>query len=128
MNEAPRYNKVLIADDDPVTQIIFAHRLRRLGYRVQVAQDGREVLELLERHRYGIILLDIIMPGLNGIETCRKIFEGVTPDDRPIIIGFSSSAANEEKALQSGMVAFFEKDYMVKNLDDILQATLTAML
>lgn len=127
MSETSRFNKVLVADDDPVSQVIIAHRLRKLGYRVHVTPSGVEVLDLLERHRYHVVMLDIEMPGLNGIETCRKVIEGVDPDDRPIIIGFSAAKGYEEQALESGMVSFFDKSYLIKNIDQILHTTFTAI-
>src|SRR5690606_29463070 len=65
--------KVLLADDDPDTLDITAYALRREGFIVSVASDGREALRMWESNPPDIILLDVRMPKLNGFELLRTI-------------------------------------------------------
>lgn len=64
---------ILIVEDDNVILRILELELKYEGYTFDVAQDGREGLELFEKNNYNIILLDIMLPSINGLELCRKI-------------------------------------------------------
>ena len=65
--------KVLIVDDDVDTLDITAYALRREGYTVVTAVDGRQALQRWESEKPDLVILDIVLPKLNGLETCRKI-------------------------------------------------------
>jgi DNA-binding response OmpR family regulator len=65
--------KILIADDDPITLEALAECLRGEGYEPLTAADGRAALELWEAHRPDLLCLDIMMPGVDGYDVCRKI-------------------------------------------------------
>jgi signal transduction histidine kinase len=85
--------RILVVDDDPVTRRSLAALLERQHYQVQTAASGPEALAMLDRQRPHLALLDILMPGLSGVETCRQIrampgWEGLpviflTADERP---------------------------------------------
>lgn len=64
---------VLIAEDEPLMQDILADYLQFEGYETLIASNGMEVLELLQNHRVDLILLDVMMPGLDGFSVCRAI-------------------------------------------------------
>lgn len=64
---------ILIADDNPAILKILEEYGKKEGYRVLTAQNGREALALFEKQDISVILLDIMMPGLNGVELCRRI-------------------------------------------------------
>jgi CheY-like chemotaxis protein len=74
MNEpAGASGTVLIADDDPMTRALVRGSLEQLGYKVEEAADGAETLEALSQYKPDILLLDIKMPGMDGIETLKKL-------------------------------------------------------
>ena len=64
---------ILIVEDDNVILRILELELKYEGYTFDVAQDGRKGLDLFEENNYSIIILDIMLPGINGLELCRKI-------------------------------------------------------
>ncbi|MEF3306378.1 response regulator transcription factor [Paenibacillus sp. GYB003] len=66
---------VLVADDDPDIRDVVGIYLRGEGFRVVEAEDGRRVLELLESEPVDLVILDVMMPGMDGIRTCFKIRE-----------------------------------------------------
>ena len=74
---APTYEAVkpavLVVEDDPKTAELIRLYLHREGYPVVVSHDGREGLELARRHRVGIALLDIMLPGMDGLDVCRAL-------------------------------------------------------
>ena len=77
---------ILITDDDPTFLLILRQFLERLDYRVIEAQDGAEAVKVFERELPDLILLDGMMPGMDGIGTCAKLKENPKAKDIPVII------------------------------------------
>jgi CheY-like chemotaxis protein/HPt (histidine-containing phosphotransfer) domain-containing protein len=106
--------KILIADDAMVNQKVVTNQLKYLGYNdVTCVMNGVEVLQALEKHNYDVILMDCIMPELDGYQTSQMIRQR-TNGDKPIIIAMTANALGEErqKCLAVGM-----NDYLVKPLE-----------
>jgi CheY-like chemotaxis protein len=68
----PAHPQVLLVDDDEVNLLLTGEELKRLGFRVQQASGGLEALELLRSQNYDLVVLDGMMPGIDGFETCRR--------------------------------------------------------
>lgn len=66
---------ILVADDDQTQLILTKHTLENEGYNVSIAENGVEALEILEKNRLDIVLLDVLMPLMDGFDTCRKLRE-----------------------------------------------------
>lgn len=88
-------NSLLVVDDDPLIRNLVREFLTLRGYRVRVAQDGKEALALVERERPHLIILDLGMPGMNGIEVLRAL---KARDFKGGVITLTSS--QDEHALQ----------------------------
>lgn len=67
------HNKILIVDDDPNIREVLAVLLSSEGYRVSTAEDGPEALKLQESEKPNLVILDIMMPGMDGVEVCARI-------------------------------------------------------
>ena len=65
--------RVLIADDDALSQLLTLRMLERRGYAVSVVGNGREAVTALERERFDVVLMDIVMPDMDGYETTKEI-------------------------------------------------------
>jgi len=109
--------KILIADDEPniVTSLEFL--MRKCDYEVVVARDGDEALQLIERLRPDLVLLDVMMPRKNGFEVCRRIREN--PALRPIRIVMLSARGRDveiDKGLALGADAYVTKPFSTKEL------------
>jgi predicted signal transduction protein with EAL and GGDEF domain/DNA-binding response OmpR family regulator len=78
--------RVLVADDEPVAQLIASSALEAGGYEVVVAADGHEALRLFEETRPDCVILDVVMPGLDGLETCRRLRATPGGADMPVLI------------------------------------------
>ncbi len=65
--------RILLVDDEQAVQTLLAYPLRKDGYEVVSAADGREALERFEDEKFDLVVLDIMMPKLNGIEVCRRL-------------------------------------------------------
>ena len=104
---------LLVVDDDEMNRDMLSQRLRRKGYDVVVAPDGRCALQLIQDHRFDLILLDVMMPGLNGMEVLKKLRETHAALDLPIIMATARGESEEiVKALGLGA-----NDYVTKPLD-----------
>lgn len=108
---------VLIVDDQPVTLKLLLAFLERCGFTVLVATGGEEALVLIEETRPDIILLDIMMPVLDGYETCRLLKDNAATADIPVI--FVTALANLEdkvKGFDVGAVDYVTKPFQLEEV------------
>jgi PAS domain S-box-containing protein len=118
--------KRLLAVDDSVTYLTeLGSQLRREGYDVVLAESGEEALELLAVQPVDCILLDLIMPGMSGQDTCRRIKQSTELRDIPLVM---LTGRDDRDAMIEGINAGAD-DYIAKSADfDILKARLRAQL
>jgi DNA-binding response OmpR family regulator len=76
--------RVLVVDDDPTVSDVVRRYLERAGYEVVLAADGAAALDGYARHRPALVILDLMLPGIDGLEVCRRLRAG--PDATPIIM------------------------------------------
>lgn len=118
--------RVLLAEDEPVSQQAAAMLLRRAGHKVTVAGDGRAALAAAARERYDLVLMDMQMPGMDGVEATRRI--RALPDGAgnaapgPRIIALTASALPDaaERCRAAGADAVLEKPLRLSALDALL--------
>ncbi len=114
--------KILLAEDNVVNQKLAIRILDRMGYRVDVAANGLEVLDALERQRYELILMDVQMPELDGLETTR-ILRGMPAYANLPIIAMTALAmpGDRERCLAAGANAYISKPVRLKDLVEQIQ-------
>ncbi len=113
--------RILLAEDNHVNQRVAVRMLERLGYRAEVAASGREVLQALERQPFDLVLMDVQMPEMDGLETTRRI-RARWGDAGPRIVAMTANAmqGDRDRCLAAGM-----DDYITKPLR---RADLAAMI
>jgi len=117
--------KVLVADDNESDRMILSSIISKQGYEVLVASNGKEALSLFERERPQIVLLDAIMPEMDGMETARSIKRSAGDDFIPVLFLTSLQDANSlAECLDAGGDDFLSKPYS----QIILKAKLNAFL
>ncbi|PYP89293.1 MAG: hypothetical protein DMF61_03500 [Blastocatellia bacterium AA13] len=113
---------ILMAEDSAINQLVALKQLERLGYRADVAGNGLEVLEALERRRYDVVLMDVQMPDMDGLEATRRICAKWTRENRPRIIAMTANAiqGDREECLAAGMDDYVSKPVRVGDLVEAL--------
>jgi PAS domain S-box-containing protein len=122
-DQAPAGLEILIAEDNAVNQRLALLMLDRLGYRADVVSNGAEALEALERRRYDVVLMDVQMPEVDGLEATRRIHERWALS-RPRIIAVTAGAMSEERdrCLAAGMDDYLSKPIRIEELSAALGA------
>lgn len=101
--------KILVVDDEPINLQVLRQILQG-DYRLLFARDGEKALQLAADERPHLILLDVMMPGLNGLETCRRLKSGTTTRAIPVIFVTALSEASDESAgFDAGAVDYITK-------------------
>jgi PAS domain S-box-containing protein len=108
---SPQDLRILLAEDNVVNQKVATHLLARMGYGVTIANNGVEVLQMLQQTTYDVILMDVQMPELDGLETTRLIGEQWPPEARPYIIAMTAHAltGDAERCKAAGMNDYVSK-------------------
>ncbi|HXN20803.1 MAG TPA: response regulator [Candidatus Binatus sp.] len=124
--DAQRPLRILVAEDNPVNQQLALHLLERRGHSAVVAENGREALSAMDQHKFDLVLMDVQMPEMGGLEATRAIRENekVTGQHVPIIaMTAHAMQGDRERCLEAGM-----DGYLSKPLDPkVFQQTVESM-
>lgn len=118
---------ILVVEDNLVNQKVLATLLRKRGYEVDVANDGAQAVQRAAEKEYGLILMDLQMPVLDGYEAARLI-RSLTHPSRPPIIAVTAYTMNGEKrhCLEAGMNGYLAKPVDSDQLFDCVERCLRA--
>ena len=118
--------KILVVDDEPDILKVTSIRLKKLGYNVLTAADGKEALDTMRSENPDLVLLDLVMPIMNGAEVCEQIKNDKTLKHTPIIL-FTASGSSDmtaEKIKKIGadgyIVKPFEPEELMGKIEGIL--------
>ena len=115
--------RLLLVEDNPVNQKVAVRLLERLGYSPDLACNGREAVEQALTERYDVILMDIQMPEMDGLEATRAIRERRPADEQPLIVALTANAmkGDRERYLQAGMDAYLSKPIRRDELATVME-------
>jgi PAS domain S-box-containing protein len=111
--------RLLLAEDNVINQKVATRILSQMGYRPDVVHNGVEVLEALERQKYDVILMDIQMPDMDGLEATRCIRKKFTGARRPWIIAMTANAMDSDRknCFDAGMDGYLSKPVRIEALE-----------
>ncbi|MCB9717426.1 MAG: response regulator [Myxococcales bacterium] len=114
--------RILLAEDNSVNQKVAIAMLKRLGYRIDVASNGQEVLEALRRQPYDLVLMDVQMPEMDGMEATGRIRRDFPQSQQPFVVAVTAAATrmDRERCLAAGMDDHLAKPFQLKALIDVL--------
>lgn len=113
--------KILVAEDDEMNQQMAVMLLKRLGYEAECAGNGKEVLEIVSEEKYDVILMDVQMPEMDGLEATRMI--RLCLNEQPVIIAMTANAMDGDRdaCLKAGMEDYLSKPVNVEELMQMLE-------
>ena len=118
------YPTVLVAEDSFDTRIMLKKAFEMKGYRVFEAEDGKQALEMAKRHRPSLMVIDLNMPVLDGLETIRHVRQFETNGERTPIVAITAFDyyGMEEAALETGCNKYLAKPLDLAELDRALKS------
>jgi signal transduction histidine kinase/DNA-binding response OmpR family regulator len=121
--------RILLAEDNVVNQKLALRLLGQMGYRADLASNGIEAIECVERQPYDLVLMDVQMPEMDGLEATRRIVARPAPANRPRIVAMTANAmqGDREECLAAGMDDYLTKPIRVDALVDALLKTHAGM-
>jgi len=114
--------RILLAEDNVVNQKLALRLLSQMGYRADVASNGIEAIESIERQPYDVVLMDVQMPEMDGLEASRRITAKFMPRERPRIVAMTANAmqGDRDECLAAGMDDYVTKPIRVDALVEAL--------
>jgi PAS domain S-box-containing protein len=115
--------KILVAEDNVINQKVTLRILQQFGYWADLAADGKQVLEAMERQEYGLVFMDVQMPEMDGLETARRICALLGPSERPYLVALTANALKEdrENCLAAGMNEYLSKPVRLEKIKGIIE-------
>jgi signal transduction histidine kinase/CheY-like chemotaxis protein len=114
--------RILLAEDNVVNQKLALRLLQQMGYRADLASNGIEAIESVQRQAYDVVLMDVQMPEMDGLEASRQINARWRPQERPRIIAMTANAmqGDRDMCLAAGMDDYLTKPIRVERLVEAL--------
>ena len=116
-------HRILLAEDNLINQKVALRFLQRLGYRPDVAANGLEVLDALQRQSYDLVLMDVQMPEMDGLAATRQVRTTFPPEQQPRIVAMTANAmqGDRERCLEAGMDDYLSKPIKLEDLKTVLE-------
>ena len=124
--QAPYVPLILVVDDEPTTVQLIEFVLQRQGYRTKAAIDGPGALEAVKKFSPDLIVLDVLMPGMSGLDVCHRLKSDAQTSHIPVVILSALGGETEVQAgLSAGADAYLLKPFqpveLMKYVEDILK-------
>lgn len=113
--------RILLAEDNLVNQLLIKKVIEKAGYYLELATNGVIALEKLSQSKFDLVLMDVQMPDLNGLDTTREIIK-IYKDNRPKIIAITAGSFgdDETQCINAGMDDTLEKPFKIEQLQEKL--------
>ena len=117
--------RILVVEDNMLVQEVYASALQQLDCEVVTADDGQEALELAAEETPDLIIMDVMLPGVSGLDLVRQMKADPALKDVPIIVVTTmATAGDESKVLESGTDAYLPKPIQVDQFIEAVRSTL----
>jgi CheY-like chemotaxis protein len=114
--------RLLLAEDNKINQKLASKIFDKMGYKIDIAEDGLETLNMMDSQNYDIIFMDVQMPKMDGLEATEEIRKLYPRETGPIIVAMTANAlqGDKEKCLEAGMDDFISKPIKITAIQDAL--------
>lgn len=118
--------KILVVDDDSQIQILLKFFLEKEGFKVQTCGNGSEAINILQVHHFDLMLLDIVMPGMDGFETLAEVRNNPSTEKLHVIMISSNQSPNDVlQAAEYGVASYIlkppKRDELIKRVKHVLK-------
>jgi DNA-binding NtrC family response regulator len=120
---AAKKRKVLIVEDEAVVRDSVREWLVEDGYDVEVAENGEEALKKIKQEEYGVIVLDLKLPGIDGLQVFKQAKE-LKPETKGVIITAYPSQETQDRAKKLGLMDYLAKPFKVEDLEKLISQAL----
>ena len=120
---AVKKNKILLVEDEAVVRESVRDWLIEDGYNVECVETGEEALERIKQEEFGVVVLDLRLPGIDGLQVYEHVKE-VAPETKGIIVTAYPSKETQEKAKRLGLLDYLPKPFKVEDLEKIVSGAL----
>lgn len=115
-------NKVLIVDDEKAIRLGLFHCVKNAGFEPVAAADGKEALRLIDEHRPALVILDVMMNGLSGLEVCRILRSNPkTKGMKIVFLSAKGQMKEQEQGLEAGGDYYITKPFDYRELIEIIK-------
>lgn len=117
---------ILVADDNPINLVVASGMLKKLGHELDTVENGLEAVEAVAKKTYQVVLMDLQMPEMDGLEATRQILSSSSGASCPQIIAMTANAFAEQReaCLKAGMNGFISKPFTMDQLSEVIYKTL----
>ena len=114
--------EILLVEDNPINQKLALKMIQKLGLKAQLANNGKEAIECLRQRNFKLILMDVQMPVMDGLEATRLIRSRFPSEHQPIILAMTANAmkGDKELCLEAGMNDYISKPFKMAEVKDLL--------
>lgn len=114
--------RILVAEDNAINQKLIVKILNQLGYHPDVASNGLEVIDYLNRQRYDIVFMDVQMPEMDGLEATKYILQYWKNTERPVIVAMTANVmqGDRERCINAGMDDYISKPIISQDVKNII--------
>ena len=117
-------HRILLAEDNPINQRVAIYLLQRRGYSVTIVDNGLDAVNAVRKHNFDAVLMDVQMPGLDGLEATtaiRRIEAGTNRHTRIIAMTAHAMKGDRERCLEAGMDGYISKPVQSAQLYETLE-------
>jgi CheY-like chemotaxis protein len=114
---------VMVVEDDPINMMLISEVLRKMGFQILKAENGRKALDILPHHQPELIFMDVNMPELDGFATTRLIRQMPEPHCSLPIIALTADAmqGDKERCIEAGMNSYVSKPFRLEEIEFVLK-------
>ena len=114
---------VLVVDDEAIVRESIRDWLKDAGYEVSVAESGEEALKLIQKQNFGVMILDLRLPGMTGIDVLKKV-KALKPNIKSVVITAYPTMLTQEEAAKLGAIDYLVKPVFPDKLEELIRETL----
>jgi DNA-binding NtrC family response regulator len=115
---------LLIVDDEKLVRWTLQQSMDKENYKIVLASNGTDAAEEIQKEHFDVIITDLLMPGMDGIEVARKAKE-IHPDTKIVMMTAFGSVLNREKAAEAGVSHFLDKPFSVDEVKSVVSQLLS---